>query len=140
VLLPVALLVLILFTTALGILLAAVNVYLRDTQHLLELTLLAWFWMTPIIYQFRLVADRLHGKQWIMFLNPMTAITLSFQRAIYNKVDAKGPAGVIHILPATSSVGWYLERLAFVGVFSILLLFVAMAVFGRLEGNFAEEL
>src|SRR5438105_4942642 len=73
VLLPVALLVLILFTTALGILLAAVNVYLRDTQHLLELTLLAWFWMTPIIYQFRLVADRLHGKQWIMFLNPMTA-------------------------------------------------------------------
>jgi hypothetical protein len=47
---------------------------------------------------------------------------------------------VVHILPATSSVGWYLKHLAVVGALSIVLLFVAMAVFGRLEGNFAEEL
>src|SRR5438067_3151417 len=42
VLVPIALLVLLMLTTALGVLLAAVNVYLRDTQHLLELALLAW--------------------------------------------------------------------------------------------------
>jgi len=148
VLVPVALVVLLMLTTALGVLLAAVNVYLRDTQHLLELALLAWFWMTPIVYQYRLVADKLDGKQWIMFLNPLTAITVSFQRAIYNKVDApssgasRGALGgtTIHILPATDSVMWYLERLAAVGVASVVLFFIAMAVFGRLEGNFAEEL
>ena len=127
-------------TTSLGILLAAVNVYLRDTQHLLELTLLAWFWMTPIVYQYRLVADRLDGHQWIMFLNPLTAIVVSFQRAIYNKVDGTTSAGTIHILPATDSLVWYLERLAAVGGASVVLFFIAMAVFGRLEGNFAEEL
>jgi ABC-2 type transport system permease protein len=135
-------------TTSLGILLSAVNVYLRDTQHLLELALLAWFWMTPIVYQYRLVADRLDGHQWVMFLNPLTAITVSFQRAIYNRVDAKGTGGrsalgsaaTNHILPATNSLVWYLERLAAVGVISIVLFFVGMAVFGRLEGNFAEEL
>jgi ABC-2 type transport system permease protein len=130
------------------VLLAAVNVYLRDTQHLLELALLAWFWMTPIVYQYRLVADRLDGRQWIMFLNPLTAITVSFQRAIYNRVDANTTGGrsalggttTTHILPATNSMLWYLERLAVVGVASVVLFFVAMAVFGRLEGNFAEEL
>ena len=35
-----------------GMFLAAINVYLRDTQHLLELALLAWFWMTPIVYPY----------------------------------------------------------------------------------------
>ena len=30
--------------------LGAINVYLRDTQHFLELALLAWFWVTPIVY------------------------------------------------------------------------------------------
>src|SRR5438105_4467824 len=71
-----ALLTLLLFVAALGILLSAVNVYLRDTQHLLELALLAWFWMTPIVYQYRLVADRLHERAWLMFLNPLTAVVV----------------------------------------------------------------
>ena len=140
VLIPPALLTLLMLTTALGVLLAAVNVYLRDTQHLLELTLLAWFWMTPIVYQYRLVADRLGSNEWLMFLNPLTAITLSFQRAIYNKVEATGPSGKIPILPATDSLWWYLGHLAIVALGSAVLFIVAMAVFGRLEGNFAEEL
>jgi ABC-2 type transport system permease protein len=136
-----ALLTLLLLVSALGILLSAVNVYLRDTQHLLELLLLAWFWMTPIVYQYRLVADRLKGNSWLMFLNPLTAITVSFQRAIYNKVEAKQAVGPpIHILPSTNSLWWYLERLGIVAAISLVLLYVAMTVFSRLEGNFAEEL
>ena len=35
-----------------------INVYLRDTQHLLELALLAWFWMTPIVYAFMTIGRR----------------------------------------------------------------------------------
>ena len=38
---------------ALGVLLAAsLNVKLRDTAHFVELALLAWFWMTPIVYPY----------------------------------------------------------------------------------------
>ena len=38
------------FAAALAVFLSAVNVYLRDTQHLVEVILLAWFWAIPGIY------------------------------------------------------------------------------------------
>ncbi|MDQ1439345.1 MAG: type transport system permease protein [Acidimicrobiaceae bacterium] len=135
-LVPVALLALLLFTCALGILLAAVNVYLRDTQHLLELALLAWFWGTPIVYQYRLVADRLGSRTWLYRLNPITPIVLTFQRAIYAKTDPNG----VPILPAGASPGWYLGQLGAVIAVSLALFVFALRVFGKLEGNFAEEL
>jgi ABC-2 type transport system permease protein len=141
VLLPPALVALVIFTAALGILLAALNVYLRDVQHLLELALTAWFWLTPIVYPFRLVADRLGDNSWLMFLNPMVAIVISFQRAIYNQVDATAADGtVINILPAETSLSWYLFHIGIVAATGVVLLAVALSIFGRLEGNFAEEL
>ena len=59
VLLPLALVTLIVFTGAVSIFLSAVNVYLRDTQHLTEVLLMAWFWATPIVYSYR--PDRPRG-------------------------------------------------------------------------------
>jgi ATP-dependent Clp protease protease subunit len=50
--LPLALLALLFFTSALSIFLSAVNVYLRDTQHLTEVLLMAWFWGTSIVYTY----------------------------------------------------------------------------------------
>ena len=38
--------------SALAVFLSAVNVYLRDTQHLVEVVLMAWFWAVPGIYRF----------------------------------------------------------------------------------------
>ena len=35
------------FAAALAVFLSAVNVYLRDTQHLVEVLLVAWFWAIP---------------------------------------------------------------------------------------------
>ena len=60
-----------------GILLGAINVYLRDTQHFLELALLAWFWMTPIVYGFMTIGRRVAA--WfakVYMLNPITPIVL----------------------------------------------------------------
>ena len=140
-LLPLALAVLLLFLSAAGILLSAVNVYMRDTQHFVELALLAWFWGTPIVYQYRLVADRLGSNEWLIFLNPISAVVVTFQRAIYNKVETVGSAGnTIKILPEGVGMGWYLTRLGAVAAASLVLLGIALHVFGRLEGNFAEEL
>jgi ABC-2 type transport system permease protein len=140
-LLPPALIALVIFTAALGILLAALNVYLRDIQHLLELALTAWFWLTPIVYPFRLVADRLDNSSWLMFFNPVIAITVTFQRAIYNRVDAPAAGNtVLNILPAETSLNWYLLHIGIVTGVGVVLLAVALTIFGRLEGNFAEEL
>lgn len=141
-LVPIALVALIVFASALSVALSAINVYLRDTQHLLELVLLAWFWGTPIVYQFEEIGQRLSQKHilWIYFLNPVTVIVLTFQRALYAMVS---PLGLNHkrmaILP-NYSPEWYLLQLTIVIVVSALLFVGALALFGRLEGNFAEEL
>lgn len=138
-----AMIALVLFTSALAIFLSAVNVYLRDTQHFLELALMAWFWATPIAYQYDLVAAHLgsaHLPDWLLMLNPMTPIVLTFQRALYANPDPKIPGGVINLLPVHADPMWYLGPLLAVTALSAILYVAALAVFNRLEGNFAEEL
>lgn len=133
-----ALAVLVVLASALCILLSAINVYARDTQHLLELVMLAWFWLTPIVYPYRLVADRLDARgwpEWLMLLNPVVAITTSFQRGIYGTVATEN----VTILPPYGQ-WWYLRNLGIVGVVACVLFVVALRIFDRLQGNFAEEL
>ncbi len=140
ILLPLALVALLVLTSAVGILLAAVNVYLRDTQHLLELALLAWFWACPIVYAYQSnIATRHRGPTvtvvnhwaWIYRLNPVVPIVLTFQRALYNRTGT---------ILTSDGAKWYGYQLLLVLAFSIVLLLVSMVVFSRLEGNFAEEL
>jgi ABC-2 type transport system permease protein len=138
-LVPVALATLLLFLAGVTLLLAAANVYLRDTQHLLELLLLAWFWLTPIVYPYRLVADKLGDKGSLVLLNPMVAVVSAFQRAIYNPTTGVGGDGLQPILPDAGWF-WYARNLGVLAVVSLVILAVAMAVFRRVEGNFAEEL
>src|SRR5207237_10466871 len=49
-LLPLSLLALLVFTAALSLYVSALNVRYRDVQHLVNIMLLAWFWLTPIVY------------------------------------------------------------------------------------------
>jgi ABC-2 type transport system permease protein len=146
-LIPIAIVVALLFTAACAIWLAAVNVKYRDIQHFLSIALMVWFWGTPIIYQFELVAKKLspHGLTWLPLLNPFTIIALSFQRALYNRtrvqtgVDAQHHPIYTAILPSHSYL-WYLGVLGLVGAISVVLLVGAMRIFRRLEGDFAEDL
>jgi ABC-2 type transport system permease protein len=137
-----AMLVLILLTAALGILLAAVNVYARDTQHFLELFLLAWFWMTPIVFQWGLPAQKLkqHGLSTnLLLLNPVVPITLALQRSLYGITNFVNAGGRQQVLPEEGQL-WYLRNLGFAALASVVLLIFALRVFDRLEANFAEEL
>jgi len=139
-LLPIALAVLLLLTSALGILLSAVNVYLRDTAHFLELALLAWFWVTPIVYAFQLVAVRPGWAKWPWFANPVTPIVLIFQRAIYARLtNPDAPVGHRELLPNWPYWG-FVAYLGYSLVFALIVMTLAIRVFGRSEANFAEEL
>jgi ABC-2 type transport system permease protein len=144
-LLPLALVALVVFTGAISIFLSAVNVYLRDTQHLTEVLLMAWFWGTPIVYTFGQVSEQITkhgGLLWLKYLylaNPITPIAMTFQRAIYGKTQYTYVGQVHHILP-TWGPGQYAALLGIVLAVSTVLFFLALIVFGRLEGNFAEEL
>lgn len=138
-LVPLALLVLVLFSTALGLLLGAMNVYLRDVEYLVEVGLLLWFWMTPIVYDWTKVRQQLvidHDLEWlfqIYMANPMTNIVLAFQRALW-------PAGHTPEGAAFFYDGNLALRLGVLAVVSLVLLWAAMKVFDKAQGNFAQEL
>jgi ABC-2 type transport system permease protein len=142
-LLPVAVLVLTLLSSAIGILLAAVNVKFRDTQHLLEVALSLWFWLTPIVYNLGgRIANGLkdHDLGWLYFANPVTPIVLSFQRAFYSTDPKIDVDGVMTSVVPNYDLGWYLTHLGIVAAISMVIMWIALSVFGKLEGNFAEEL
>ena len=134
-LLPLALAVLLVFTTALGLATAALNVRYRDTGHLVDLALLAWFWSTPIVYPASLVQDNLQGAFSLYLLNPVANIVLAFQRGIYGGVSREALAS----LPAPG-LTWYGIRLLVVGAISLVLLYLSWRLFFRRSGDFAEEL
>ena len=134
-----AVIALLLLTSAAAVFLAAANVYARDTQHFLELALLAWFWMTPIVYQWDLQARQLSDggrTPMLTLLNPVTPIVLALQRSLYG--ITKMPGGQ-RILPLESSL-WYARNLVGVSLAGAVLLLLALRMFTRVEGDFAEEL
>jgi ABC-2 type transport system permease protein len=134
-LLPFALVVTVLLAAGIGVLLSALNVYLRDIKHIIDLLLLAWFWFTPIVWPFRSLAESGSTAESVTLLNPITPVVLAFQRALYARLDGQnGP-----ILPDWS-VAHHLALLAGVGGFALVMLVLGEVVFGRLEGDFAEEL
>jgi ABC-2 type transport system permease protein len=88
------------------------------------------------------------GLLWVYFLNPVTPLVLTFQRCIYNKVaptalvkqpDGKYAVEHFAVLPL-HGYWWYASLDVAVLAVSAGLFVIALAVFGRLEGNFAEEL
>lgn len=149
--------VLLVLCAALSIALSAINVYLRDTGHLLELVILAWFWVSAIVYPYSLISSRLSsGREWVTSLNPMIPIITTFQKALYNPnpapflwfTNALNPDGTPNAIPDQAApaipmshdLGWFLTHLAWVGGVSVVLLFGALWLFGRLEDDLAEEI
>jgi ABC-2 type transport system permease protein len=133
ILVPSALIVELVLLVGVCLIVSVLNVYFRDVQHLLELALLAWFWMTPIVYPIYLIQQK--KPEWILkvyLLNPVSHIVLAFQRGIYglepNVTDIDRP------------LIWYLRNLGIVGVIGVLLIAVGWAIFRRLESKLAEEL
>jgi ABC-2 type transport system permease protein len=140
-----ALILTLMIGAGLGLMLSALNVYFRDVQHFLELGLLTWFWLTPVVYNFQLVGQALiarvgaGGERWAA-LNPMLPIVITFQRVLYNPLnfDAKQQEGFALMLHRSSL--WYLENLGISALFGMAFLYFGFKVFSRLEANLGEEL
>ncbi len=125
---PLVMLLEALFIIGVALFLAALNVFYRDLQHLTEIVLMAWFWMTPIVYPITYITDKLPGwAQQIYFLNPMTHIIQLFHEIIYHP-SVYGP---------TTS---YLSTKGIIGTtaFSVGFVVLGYLFFTSREGRFAE--
>jgi ABC-type polysaccharide/polyol phosphate export permease len=140
VLLPSALLVELVLLAGTCLIVSVLNVYFRDVQHLLEVGLLAWFWMTPIVYPIAFLQQNL-GRFWhLSLLNPMTSIVLSYQRGIYGQVAPVDAAGHQYAVLVQAPIWWYMRNLGAVGLGAAVVLAIGWTLFRRLESRLAEEL
>ncbi|HEY3024239.1 MAG TPA: ABC transporter permease [Actinomycetota bacterium] len=141
---PLAFATLLVFTLALTFWLAALNVRYRDIQHLLNVALLVWFWMTPIVYSAFKVEEELAGRKilgvslWGLYqANPLASIAMGFQRALYGVIRPVGSEQPV--LPEVS-LAWLAGVLAIVLAGSVAFLLYTWRRFFDLSGDFAEEL
>lgn len=131
--------VLVVFATGLAMLVAALTVKYRDVEHLLEVVLLAWFWLNPVIYGIFLVRERLDDLTWVYFLNPMAGVIATFQRALYVNAEVPMPGGTRQVLAYDGYSGYFLI-LGMGAVISAVTFVIGLTVFRRLRGDFAEAL
>ena len=118
--------------TGLGLLLAALNVFFRDFENIVDLLLLVVVWASPVLYPWAFVREAL-GSGLLMQLylaNPLTVAVQLFQRAFW----APGARGADELIPDLFLRG----GIALAASFVVLLL--GSALFSRLEGRFAQEL
>lgn len=133
---PLAVGVVLIYGTALSLLLSAVNVYLRDVQYLVEVALLVFFWLSPIVYSFGFVVSAIRDAgigAWaieLYLLNPFTLAVVAFQKAFW---VAGAEAGAIY--PDDMAL-----RLVIMAIVGMVFLWFAQRVFARLQGNFAQEI
>src|SRR5690606_6035031 len=80
------------FTSGVAMLLAGANVTFRDLQELIVVIMMVWFYATPIIYPFAMVAgiEETVGRiaATVLSYNPMTWFVRLFRESIYGEVVA----------------------------------------------------
>lgn len=77
--LPLIILTQIVLILGLGFITSTVNVFFRDMQPLLALTVQLWFYASPIIYPITLVPER---YRMLYYLNPMAGILESYRAVL----------------------------------------------------------
>lgn len=98
---------------------ASVTVYFKDMEHIVTVILMAWIYLTPILYPLETIPDKV---RWIFMLNPMTAIIESYHHILYWKAIPQ------------------FKLLLYAAVVSIVVLIIGELIFKKLDDNFAEEL
>ncbi|MFZ6992271.1 ABC transporter permease [Curtobacterium sp. RRHDQ66] len=126
-----SLLVILVYGSAIGLILSALNVYLRDVQFVIDVGLMVLLWGSPIVYSYSMVVDRLHIG-WLLAIytnNPLTLSVLGLQNAIW-----------LHKPGIVDYPDHLMMRLLIAFVIGLFCLIGAQRVFSRLQGNFAQEL
>lgn len=109
------------YILALGIALivSGITVYFRDMEHILGIFVMAWQFLSPIMYSIDMVPEALRG---VFMLNPMSAIIIAYRNIVYEKCA-----------PDMSTMLLAL-------VTGVVFLVIGWKLFERMQKHFAEEL
>lgn len=117
--LPVIFIIQYILVLGITMLASAVTVYFRDLEHILGIIMMAWMYLTPIIYTPNMVPD---SFRMYFDLNPMTHIVTAYRDILYY-------GRMPEFSTLISSV-----------VFGIVFLVIGFVSFGKLKRHFAEEM
>ncbi len=127
-LLPLVIFTQLLFTLGLGFMLSTANVFYRDTGMIMDVVMLAWFFVTPIFYHIAILPQHqlllgfdLNIHRLTYILNPMASLIATYRVILY---DGARPA---------------LDFFFRTFVTSLLTMIVGYLVFMRYSKVFAEE-
>jgi ABC-type polysaccharide/polyol phosphate export permease len=112
------------FCLGMALLLSSLNVFYRDVEHLLQIVLMAWFFITPIIYPLAKITDNKALPGFILklyFFNPLASLV-----ELYRQVFLGTPPPGVPVWPGL--------------VVAIVVFLVGYRTFNRLEPRFADEL
>ena len=98
---------------------SAVTVYIRDFEYILGIVMLAWQFLTPVMYSMQQIPANM---QWIFVCNPMTSVITAYRNILY---DGKTPQ---------------LQTFVFAAVVGMAMMTVGWGIFYRLQRRFVEEL
>lgn len=117
--LPIVILIQFILTLGIILLTSSIDVYVRDLEYIINFFISMLFYATPVLYSMDMFPSKI---QKILHLNPMTTIIESYRNIFY-----------YHQVP--NMLG-----LLLVFIFSLIVLFIGIKVFKKLEKGFAEEL
>lgn len=128
-LLPVMIIIQVIFTLAVCFVVATSNVFYRDVQIILEVVLLAGFFLTPVFYSldilphnYPIFGTTIDVWRWMYYLNPMASIIANYRIILYYGAS-----------PAFDFLGRTF-------VTAVVFLIVGLIVFYRYQTWFSEEL
>jgi ABC-type polysaccharide/polyol phosphate export permease len=131
--LPLIILIQAAFTIGMVLLLSTANVYYRDTAVIMDVLLVAWFFLTPIVYPMEELRGRypfpgldISAERLLYILNPMASLIASYRTVLYG--SPQGPPGSPEIL--------FLSR---TGLTALATLAIGYLVFTHHSGRFGEE-
>ena len=113
--LPLIMLLNLVFAAGLAMVVATVNVFFRDLQHLVEIGLLAWFFLTPIFYTLAIVRNTsflgLDVHRWVFSLNPMATLVTDYRYVLTEGyLPIRHTAVTMVMALFLFGLGWYLMR------------------------------
>lgn len=133
--LPPLLLTQIIFTLGLAMILSTLNVFYRDVLMIIDVILLAWFFLTPVIYPLEwmgqaqtILGITFEPAQVMRWINPMASIIDGYRTVLWGTLASDGPVGMDPL---------YLSRTF---VTAIIIFIIGYLFFTRFKHLFAEKL